>query len=80
VGHGIAALAPGGTSGSGEGLTGGDGEEGFGTRDKRGGFGVGTTEPLELSMFLGSEGTERVFLWTGHEQAPGETRGERAAQ
>jgi hypothetical protein len=66
VRDGITALAPGSTGGVGETLPGGDGKQGFGTRDEGGRFGTGTTEAFQCGAFLSSQRTQRVVLGAGH--------------
>lgn len=63
---GITALASGGMCGVGEGLPGGDSEQGFGTRDERGGFVLGATEAFQGDLFIGREGTQGILLAAGH--------------
>jgi len=47
----------------------GDGEQGFGTSDMRGGLGLGASHPHQPVAFVVGEWPERIFLAAGHRKA-----------
>lgn len=69
-GHGITALPSSQESGLGVAVPVGHRQEGFGSGNQGRGFGLRTTEPLELCTLLSRERAERIDLATRHPEAP----------